>query len=573
MLKQPLSMALLLLATGSAAAAAAPAKDASGRRFSTYANPVDLPYRYQSSSRAPYREAADPTIIGFKGRYWLFPSHSLGYWWSTDLLHWNFVAGQGYDVGKFAPTVVEINGRLYLSVSQRGRKIWTTDDPSTGIWTEAADISPGVDDPAMLLDDDGRLYMYEGISNRGVLHVHEFDPRTFQRLRSADIPQSRDEKNRGWEVRGDKNELLTEQSYIEGSWITKHDGRYYLQYSAPGTQYKSYADGLLMADKPMGPFVYQPYSPISIKPTGFIAGAGHSSIFRGEKDQWWEATTMTISIRHPFERRLGLFPASFSRSGQLSVDTYLGDYPHYIDGDRGLTGWMLLSRQKPVAASSSLDGFDAAKAVDEDIRTWWSARTGDPGEWYQIDLGGMKTIQAVQINFADQDANARGISNDVYQYVLELSDDGQTWRTVMDRSRDGRDAPHDYQVLPEAARARFVRIRNIHMPDGAKFSLYDLRVFGNGDGRQPTGVTSLSARRDAADGRRLYMEWKPVAGAEFYIVRLGARSGPLNQNYQIYDGKTSLDVASLNLGTGYCFSVDAVNENGISQGQRKQCVR
>jgi hypothetical protein len=69
------------------------------------------------------------------------------------------------------------------------------------------------------------------------------------------------------------------------------------------------------------------------------------------------------------------------------------------------------------------------------------------------------------------------------------------------------------------------------------------------------------------------MEWKPVAGAEFYIVRLGARSGPLNQNYQIYDGKTSLDVASLNLGTGYCFSVDAVNENGISQGQRKQCVR
>lgn len=543
------------------------------RRLSTYANPVDLPYRYQPPAPAPYREAADPTIVYFKDRYWLFASHSLGYWWSTDLLHWTFVAGQGYDVGKFAPTVVAMHGRLYLATSQRAKKIWVTDDPLTGLWTEAGDVSPGFDDPAMLLDDDGRLYMYEGISPTGVLRAHELDPKTFQRLKSIDIPESRDKEHRGWEVVGENNELFTKPSYIEGAWITKHDGRYYLQYSAPGTQYKTYADGLLVADKPLGPFVYQTYSPISMKPTGFIAGAGHSSTFRSTQGQWWEASTMTISIRHPFERRLGLFPAAFTRSGELVVDTYLGDYPRYADGDRRLTGWMLLSRKKAVSASSSLERLPVENAVDEEVRSWWSAKTGDAGEWYQIDLGTPKTLQAVQINFADQDAVARGISSDVYKYVLELSDDGQSWRTVIDKSDSGRDAPHDYQVLAEPTRARFVRLRNVHMPDSAKFSLYDLRVFGTGDGKRPAGVTGLKAQREAVDGRKLHVEWKPAAGAEFYIVRMGARGADLNRNYQIYDGKTSLDVASLNLGIGYCFSVDAVNENGISRGRKKQCVQ
>lgn len=560
-------IAYLLAATSPASA------DGSNRRFSTYANPIDLPYRYQSSSRAPYREAADPTVVYFKDRYWLFPSHSLGYWWSTDLLHWTFVAGQGYDVGKFAPTVVVMNGRLYLATSQRAKKTWVTDDPLTGLWTEAGDVSPGFDDPAMLLDDDGRLYMYEGISGTGVLRAHELDPKTFQRLKSIDIPQSRDKERRGWEVVGENNENFTKPSYIEGAWITKHDGRYYLQYAAPGTQYKTYADGLLIADKPLGPFVYQQYSPISIKPTGFIAGAGHGSIFRGAQGHWWEASTMTISIRHQFERRLGLFPARFMRSGELVVDTYLGDYPRNADGDRGLTGWMLLSRKEPVSASSSLEGFPVENAADEEIRSWWSAKTGDRDEWYQIDLGAPKTLQAVQINFADQDAVARRISNDVYKYVLELSDDGQTWRMAIDKSQSGRDAPHDYQVLTEPTRARFVRLRNVHMPDSAKFSLYDLRVFGTGDGKRPATVTALKAQRGAVDGRELHMEWKPAAGAEFYIVRLGTRGGPLNQNHQVYDGKTFLDVASLNIDIGYCFSVDAVNENGISRGKKKQCVR
>ena len=577
-----LSRFACLMATGAMLFSMHPLQAAGADRFATYANPVDLPYRYQAPSpfrplqprpKESFREAADPTIVLFKGRYWLFASHSSGYWHSTDLLRWEFVQPTGYAVDKFAPTVVVINDKLYLATSEDTRHIWMTDDPMSGKWRVAADISPGYQDPALFLDDDGRLYLYHGLASKGPLHAEELDPKTFQPIAKVDIPQSRKPEERGWEVPGDRNEKFKGMTFVEGAWMTKRKGRYYLEYSAPGTEFKTYANGMLVSEKPLGPFVYQDYSPFAFKPTGFITGAGHGSTFEGKDGQWWHAGTMTISQRHIFERRLGLFPTSFSRSGEVIADTYLADYPRYIGGSRKLTGWMLLSRLKSVSASSTLDGYSAKDAVDEDVRSWWSAKTGGAGEWFQVDLGAPKRIEAVQINFADQDAKALGVSADVYNYILELSLDGRTWKAAVDRSQNGVDAPHDYEVLPKPERARFVRLRNIHSPDGGKFSLSDLRVFGNGGGVKPAKVRRASLRRDGDDGRSAVINWAPAKGAEFYVVRLGVRPDLLNQNYQVYDGKTSITVASLNIGKGYCVTIDAVNENGITRGGRPACSR
>ncbi|MEI9960319.1 MAG: family 43 glycosylhydrolase [Limisphaerales bacterium] len=62
--------------------------------------------------------------------------------------------------------------------------------------------------------------------------------------------------------------------WLEGAWMTKRAGIYYLQYAAPGTQFKTYADGVYTATNPTGPFAYASSSPFSHKPTGFITGAG-----------------------------------------------------------------------------------------------------------------------------------------------------------------------------------------------------------------------------------------------------------------------------------------------------------
>ncbi|MCV2370220.1 family 43 glycosylhydrolase [Roseateles oligotrophus] len=562
----PLStaVAIPLLLAGLSLGQHSRAAPAAGDRSLTYTNPIDLPYRYQVHN-PPFREGADPTMIQFKDRYYLFVSHSQGYWSSKDLKNWTFIKPTGFDVYKYAPSAMVKDGKVYLAASEGAPVIWVTSDPEGGQWSVAADIGAGYHDPMLFLDDDGAVYMYDGISGTDPLRVTQLDPGTFQPLKKVAIPASRDEARRGYEVFGDANERVAEQTWIEGGWVNKINGKYYLQYSAPGTELKSYADGMLVADNPLGPFTLSPVSPMSSKPTGFIAGAGHSSTFQGPGGQWWHAATMTISKRHIWERRLGLFPVAVGPDGPVT-ETYLGDYPRYLTGKRELTGWMLLSRKKPVKTSSALLDFPASNAVDENIRTWWSAESGDAGEWLQIDLGAAKRIEAFQVNFADQDSTGRDISVDVYQYVIKTSVDGKRWDVAVDQSKAGRDAPHDYQVLPKAVTARYVKIENLHSPDRSKFSLSDLRVFGHGGGAKPGVVARQTAVRDPLDARRATFSWAPVKGAEFYIVRYGANPASMNQTFQVYDGATSLKVRNLVQGRAYHYTVDAVNENGISRG-------
>ena len=183
----------------------------------------------------------------------------------------------------------------------------------------------------------------------------------------------------GWEVPGEKNEL-TRNGWNEGAWMTKYNNRYYLQYAAPGTEFKTYADGVYTSDSPLGPFKYETYSPFSYKPGGFAGGAGHSSTFQDKYGNYWHISTMSISVRHMFERRLGLFPAAFDKDGVLRTFTAFGDYPtimpdHKIDFEKEslFRGWMLLSYKKNAEASSAMDNYPVNNAFDEDIRTWWSA--------------------------------------------------------------------------------------------------------------------------------------------------------------------------------------------------------
>ncbi|KAF5238833.1 hypothetical protein FANTH_10161 [Fusarium anthophilum] len=539
-------------------------------RSRTYANPIDLPYRFQPDSSASWREAADPEIRLFNGTYWLFLSHSLGYFYSSDLTSWTFVSGSGYAVDKFAPTVINYNGTFYLHTSEQVPYVYSTTDLASGKWqTASAQLPWGHMDPAFFLDDDSTLYLYDGMSNNGPFYSAKLNKTTFVDIGDfVKTSSGRDPSNRGWEVPGDNNEKTSNAPWLEGTFMIKNNGRYYLEFSGPGTEFKGYANGLLTASSPMGPFTYETYSPFAHKPTGFIAGAGHGSTFAAKDGNYWHVGTMAISVRHMFERRLGLWPTSFTSDGKLQTDTYLGDYPHYYDGDRGLTGWMVLSRKKK-ATSSSSQGSNPSMAADEDVRTWWTAASGKSGEWFQLDLNGTKTIQALQVNLADQDASTVSqitASNGGYKYKIEASTDGQSWTTIVPESATGRDSVHNYHVLSSAVQGRYVKITNSFTPNNAKFSLYDLRVFGNDDIALPGQVKSGTATRNSKDGRQVSISWPAVSGADFYIVRLGIRSDMMNQNFQIYDGATTTTISTLNVGQSYVFTIDAVNEAGITKG-------
>jgi len=506
-------------------------------------------------------------MVVFRGEYWLFASKSGGYWHSKDLKKWVFVNPTGLPLEDYAPTAVAINDRLYFTAFN-SKGIWSTDDPAKGNWKKEAEIG-SYPDPALFLDDDGKLYLYSGCSNKTPLTVTELDPKNgFRVVRSEPIEASRDTAHRGFEVPGDNNEVTTDAPWIEGAWMNKHDGKYYLQYAGPGTQFNTYADGVLVGDSPVGPFHSPSYNPPSFKPSGFIAGAGHGSTFQDLQGQWWHIATMTISVRHMFERRLGLFPVRFLSDGQMVEDTYLADYPHRWTGDRGLAGWMLLSYEKPVTASSSLDNHEAEKAVNENARDWWSAKTGGSGEWLTVDLKAIQKVAAVQINFSDEGSTAMGASPEPYVYSLEGSADGKQWKTLIDHRKNGRDSSQDYEELSAPVSVRFVRITNQKMPNNAKFSISGLRIFGIPQGAPAAKVTGIAVERsskDPADGRVAEVSWKPVPGAEFYVVRYGIARDRLFSSYQVYHA-TSRGIRSLNSGVPYFFTVDAVNSAGISKG-------
>ena len=76
----------------------------------TYCNPLDLGYRYQHMKEgeriAGFREGADPTLVYFKGKYYLFVSMSAGFWYSDDLLHWDFHADPDLLIYDYAPMCV-----------------------------------------------------------------------------------------------------------------------------------------------------------------------------------------------------------------------------------------------------------------------------------------------------------------------------------------------------------------------------------------------------------------------------------------------------------------------------------
>lgn len=165
---------------------------------------------------------------------------------------------------------------------------------------------------------------------------------------------------------------------------------------------------------------------------------------------------------------------------------------------------MLLNYQKPVQASSTLGGFQPNLAVDEDIKTYWSAKTGNAGEWYQTDLGDISTVNAIQINYADQDAEFLGKTlNKMHQYKIYASNDGKSWKTIVDKSKNQKDVPHDYIELETPVKARFLKMENLKMPTG-KFALSGFRVFGKGTGAKPSAVENFVALR--AEPRKMLTE-------------------------------------------------------------------
>jgi xylan 1,4-beta-xylosidase len=602
---------LVLFALGARAIAAEDARR-------TYANPVDVDYRYnfeQINERISYRTGADPVIVRHKDAYYLFMTLADGYWRSTNLLDWRFVSPNRWPLESVvAPAAMSDGDRLILMPSTtRQDSILMSRDPARGHWDfltrrlpelpgsvsgpaedslgswHAGDpqpehVQPGPWDPSLFEDDDGRWYLYWGSSNKFPLYGIEIDMSEVEsqrRIRYLGKPRALialEPKQHGWERFGRDHIGENLPTYIEGAWLTKHGGRYYLQYGAPGTEHNVYATGTYVSSNPLGPFEYAPYNPVGYKPGGFVHGAGHGNTFQDEHGNWWNTGTPWIGRNWNFERRIALFPAAFSDDGQMSVNTRFADFPHYMprekfdDPESLFTGWMLLSYRKPATASSVLgstsDEFGAAHVTDENPRTIWVAASKEAGQTLTVDLKAEKTLRAVQVNFADYLSDRYGDAPDIYtEFSLESSTDGKRWQPLAATGPDRRDRTNAYFQLPSPVRARYVRYVHGHV-GAAHLAISDLRVFGHASGSAPRAPAGVTAAR-GEDPRMMTVRWRRVPGAVGYNVRWGTKPDRLNLCYQVFadslpKGGASLDIRALSVGVGYHVSVEAFDENGVS---------
>jgi hypothetical protein len=540
----------------------------------TICNPVNLSYRYclDEPSR---REAADPSMVVFKGEYYLFASKSGGYFHSADLISWDLIVpGDILPIETYAPTAVVIDDELYFHASG-DRRLFKTADPKSGKWQQVAEIPIDQWDPMIFRDDDGRIYYYWGCSPDNPIMGVELDRNTFQPIGAPVECIGHRTAEYGWERTGDYNEGSIraqgeKKAFNEGAWMNRRNGRYYLQYATPGTEFKSYADGVYVSDRPLGPFQPAAVNPFNRKPEGFANGAGHGSTFQDIYGNYWHIGTISISVKHMFERRLALFPVFFDEDGEMSACTAFGDYPFImpdrkIDDVRSLfTGWMLLSYHKKTDVSSALDGFGAQQAVDENIRTFWSAATGNRGEYITVDMGEKCTVHAVQINFADHNTSTLGRNDSLrYRYLLEYSDDGSAWHILADKSNAEADFSHDYICLPRPVKTQYVRLTNVETRESS-FTISGLRIFGKGDRLAPAAVESFRAERQD-DRRAVNLSWDGAPDATGFIIRFGTQPDKLYHTHMVY-GDNSVVIRSLSVHEPYFFAIDAFNEGGITEG-------
>ena len=102
------------------------------------------------------------------------------------------------------------------------------------------------------------------------------------------------------------------------------------------------------------------------------------------------------------------------------------------------------------------------------------------------------------------------------------------------------------------------------MPSG-KFAISGLRVFGKGNGEKPAAVKTFMVLRTEKDKRSAWIRWSPVDDAYAYNIYYGTAPDKLYSCLMVMDNtRNEYWFKAMDLKKTYYFTIEAVNENGVS---------
>ncbi|MAT69256.1 MAG: arabinan endo-1,5-alpha-L-arabinosidase [Planctomycetaceae bacterium] len=278
---------------------------------------------------------ADPEAIIFGERYWIFPTYSDRYekqvfmdaFSSPDLVEWTKHPRvlQLSDVSwgqraLWAPSIIEHDGTYFLFFAANDIQ---NDEQLGGIGVAVADQPEGpysdalgkplIDkfhngaqpiDQFVFRDDDGQHYMYYG----GWRHCNV--------VRLADDLLSI--------VPFDDGEIfkeITPENYVEGPFVLKRDGKYYLMWSEGGWTGPDYSVAYAIADAPTGPF--KRIGKILQQDPDVATGAGHHSVLHppGADDYYIVYHRRPLGDREGNHRHVCIDRMEFAADGTIKPVT------------------------------------------------------------------------------------------------------------------------------------------------------------------------------------------------------------------------------------------------------------
>lgn len=557
----------------------------------SYCNPVNMIYRFMRAERRatqPCREGSDPALVRWRGRYLLATSKTSGLHWSEDLCDWHFLPSAVLPAEGYGPDLWVRDGELYYVNGAPGGEIFRAADIDSDRWEKVGQIGY-LPDPKIFIDRDDRTWLYWGSAVNAPLQAVELNSKTFTPAGEPVHLNAPDPENHGWERSGENNLPVDNaletlgishpdvpnyypETYNEGAWMTCHDGIYYLQNSIPATEFNIYCDAISTGPSPSGPFEFQADNPLSLKPGGYINGAGHSCTFTDRYGNAFHVSTMRITRHHIYERRIGIFPAGFYPDGVMYCQTRFGDWPHWIPEAQLetpadlFTGWMLLSYRAETTASSSEPGFEPELAVDENIRTYWAASADDPCPELSLNLGDAAEIRAIQINFAEHhcQCSADELPQGCARFTVDVSDDGRSWHSIWDQRENREDKTHCYHQPAAPVRAQRLRVRIFAMGNGGRAALSGVRVFGSASTPIPAAPAEIKVQRRKSDPTIADISWRMPANAIGVNVLWGLSPDRLHHCWQTLDAR-SLMLTSLNANLRYFVALEAFGPGGVAE--------
>lgn len=298
-LLQPLRLVFLL---GLCAATHLSAADATNAPARTYQNPL-LP-----------QDLADPAVIRHDGVYYLYATGDVDgdngtrVFTSTNLVDWQrgpvvFRPGRPH---VWAPDVWRdpSSGKFYLYYTVSETVGVAEADGPLGPFREVRKFFDRAIDAHLFRDDDGKLYLYFVQFPGFKITVQPMASPTELGGPSRVILQPESD----WEKRAGE--------VTEGPWVLKHQGRYYLLYSASGANTPDYAVGYATADSPLGPFTRAAGNPIVRRGEG-VFGPGHGCAVQDAAGQWWHLYHQKRTDRVEWSRFLALDALWFEADGTL----------------------------------------------------------------------------------------------------------------------------------------------------------------------------------------------------------------------------------------------------------------